>query len=146
VCSLDLLPTLCEMASVELPEGVTLDGASLTPIFAGDPIKRETPLFWHFFQALGRPKVALRDGDWMVLGILDWPTQETRIDAVRQAEVQRLKESQIVEVELYNVRDDIAQEHNLAETESEQLERLSRLLSEKWNEVRSEAPVWDFGR
>jgi arylsulfatase A len=89
--TLDVLPTLCDLADVELPKDVDLDGASLADhLLYGKPVSRSKPLYWQYeypreygisgegyqrrlngqkalSQAL-RPHVAIRQGDYVLLG------------------------------------------------------------------------------
>ncbi len=47
--TLDVLPTVCELAGVPLPEGRALDGTSLAAYLLRDePVRREKPLYWQF--------------------------------------------------------------------------------------------------
>jgi arylsulfatase A len=68
VCSVDLLPTVCELAGVEPPADRALDGASLVSLFDGKPVVRKVPLFWQYDNAISRPWViSLREGPWKLL-------------------------------------------------------------------------------
>jgi len=71
VSSLDLLPTFCALGRAAVPRGLKLDGADLRPVFNGEPVKRDQPLFWVYFRALNDQRAALRDGPWKLLAKLD---------------------------------------------------------------------------
>ena len=71
VSGVDLLPTLCSITGAKLPADLAIDGANIVPVFSGKPLDRQTPLYWHYHHALSPPKVALRHGDWKILGRLD---------------------------------------------------------------------------
>ncbi len=142
VCSLDLLPTFCELAGVPLPAGRELDGTSLVPLLDGQPIHRTTPLFWHYFRSIGEPKAAMRVGDWMLLGHWDGP-QLGPGSGVHQGDCETIKAAKLTKFELYNLKDDLAQETDLAEKEPARLKELSTMLVKKYEEVREEGPVWD---
>src|SRR5262249_32977984 len=70
VSGVDLLPTLCAVTGAATPSDRAIDGASIHPVFGGKPVSRKVPLYWHFNGALSKPKVAMRVGDWKVLGHL----------------------------------------------------------------------------
>jgi len=66
ISSLDFFPTACALANVSQPE-TDLEGTSLLPLFAGKELERYQPLFWYYFRAMGKPHVAIRDGEWKLL-------------------------------------------------------------------------------
>jgi len=61
VYSLDVFPTLCELAGAPIPPG--LDGESLVPLLRGDPVPWRTSLF----TAYGRVMRAVRDDRWKII-------------------------------------------------------------------------------
>ena len=67
----DLLPTLCQLAKIPVPEGRVIDGVDLSPLFAGEPLNRNEPLFWAFETRPGdAPEgyiYAVRDGKWKLI-------------------------------------------------------------------------------
>ncbi|MEX2174210.1 MAG: sulfatase-like hydrolase/transferase [Pirellulaceae bacterium] len=144
MCSLDLLPTFCELADIKLAEDQVLDGVSITPLLAGQPVERTTPLYWHYFRSLTAPKAALRVGDYMILGHWDANAKELGPGGgVRAGDSQIIKSSKLVEFELYNLKDDLAQATNLTEQEPDKLKELAALLVKKYAQVQAQGPVWE---
>lgn len=98
--SVDLYPTLAEIAGAERPNDYTLDGTSYAPLLAGEKTKLErNDIFWHFPGYLGagpeqwrtKPGGSVRSGDWKLIEYFEDGKQE-----------------------LYNLKDDIGEELNLA--------------------------------
>jgi arylsulfatase A-like enzyme len=87
----DLLPTLCQLAGVKVPEG--LDGEDFSAAFRGQTIKRQRPLFWDLREdnigpAINRsPKLVLRDGNWKLLMNRDGSGKELYDLAISSLEV-----------------------------------------------------------
>ena len=49
ISAVDLLPTFCEIAGVQLPDGYQPDGLSQVSVLKGNPTStREKPLFWKY--------------------------------------------------------------------------------------------------
>jgi arylsulfatase A len=142
VCSLDFLPTFCELAGVRLPEGRTLDGATFTPVFDGRPVARGLPLFWHYFRSIGAPKAAMRVGEWVVLGHWDGPMLAPG-SGVHAGDCEAIKAARLTAFELYNLKDDQGQTTDLAAGQPAKLKELSALLVAKYEEVQKEGPLWD---
>ena len=142
IASLDLLPTFCELAGVGVPQDRALDGASLTPLFQGEPLKREQPLFWHYYNALGEPKLAMRDGDWMMVATVNRGSGGASGGGFRPEMMPLIKEATPEKYELYNLAKDRGQETNLAESEPQWTAKMAKQLSEIWREVRAEGPDW----
>ena len=133
IIGVDLYPTLCEIAGAALPANQALDGRSLLPLFKGtvDDDWNHRPLFWHFPAYLqsysridgqrdllfrSRPCSIVRKGDWKLHHYFEND-----------------------EHELYNLREDIGETRNLAESDQERLDELRSEL-ERWrNQI--DAPV-----
>jgi len=145
VCGLDVLPTLTALAGIERQPDRPIDGANFAAVFSGKPIRREVPLYWHYYNALGAPKAAMRVGDWMVLG--SWGKASGRGGGFFRASDQKLvKETPLSEFELYNLKSDRDQEKNLAASEPAQMKKLKAMLVKKYREVQAEGPEWKFGK
>ncbi len=141
ICALDLLPTFCALAGVQPPADRALDGADASAFFSGRPFVRKQPLYWHYFRSIGPPKAAMRDGDWMILGHWDG-AQLSPGGSLHPGDMEIIKSARLTRFELYNLNDDLAQEHDLAAQQPETLRELSAKLVAKYNEVQAEGPVW----
>ena len=116
----DILPTLCAMASVNVPGDRAIDGVSILPTFEGKKIERKVPLYWRYDKALSKPfTVAMRQGDWKILA-----------------------DNQMTKFELYNLREDISEKNNLAESKSECLKAMQKILAKLHAEIDAEGPKW----
>ena len=117
----DILPSLCDMAGVEVPKDRPIDGTSFLPILKGKKLKRKVPLYWRYNRALSKPfTVAMRQGEWKILA-----------------------DNEMTKFELYNLRKDLAEQHNLAESQPERLEAMKKTLAKLHAEIDAEGPVWD---
>ena len=68
VTNLDLLPTACALAGIDVPNDRPLDGGNLLPVLEGKSIQRPHPLYWQYDAAISKPWViALREGQWKLL-------------------------------------------------------------------------------
>jgi arylsulfatase A-like enzyme len=110
ILSVDMYPTLLEVAGVSPPKDYTLDGLSILPVLKSDGrMNLDRPLFWHFPGYLGAgmdswrttPAGAIRHGDWKLLEFFE----DGRL-------------------ELYNLAQDIGQKRDLATSEPQRLKAL----------------------
>jgi arylsulfatase A-like enzyme len=107
VISNDFYPTLLQLAGLPLKPEQHRDGVSLVPLLKGEPMQRG-PLFWHYPHYAdqgGAPYGAVRDGDWK---LIIWYEDDSK--------------------ELYNLREDIGEQHNLAEAHPEIVKKLTEEL------------------
>lgn len=141
VCGVDFLPTLCAITGAPIPEDRPIDGASILPILEGHAIQRTTPLYWQYNQAPTAPKVAMRIGDWKILGLLDAP-QPKPSQSIGPDDMRIFKSAELVRFELYNLREDLGETTDLAQREPRRLETMVQVLRKKYREVRDESPVW----
>lgn len=106
VSSLDLLPTACALAGVAPPSDRALDGASLLPLFAGQPLSRPHPLYWQYDFAISAPwTVAVRDGRWKLLA-----------------------NAALDQFELFDLSADIAEQRNLAAEHPDRVKAMTATL------------------
>ncbi|SVB58719.1 uncharacterized protein METZ01_LOCUS211573, partial [marine metagenome] len=141
ISGVDLLPTLCEIAGIEKPADRAIDGTSFLPLLSGKPIRRKTPLYWHFYAASGKPKVAMRIGDWKILAHLDAPEISKRVDLTAQDQ-KTLKTAKLGKLELYNLRADPGETLDLATSETERLKKMGQRLQEIYSSVQKDCPTW----
>jgi arylsulfatase A len=112
VITMDLFPTIVEAAGVAHGAAQPMDGISLVPLLraGGGRIARDT-LFWHYphhqhYQLGGAtPYGAIRSGDFKLVEFFN-----------------------DMKVELYNIREDIGEERDLASTQPKKVEELRRRL------------------
>lgn len=117
----DILPSLCEMTGIEVPRDRSIDGTSFLSIFRGKKLNRKIPLYWQYDRALSKPfTVAMRQGDFKILS-----------------------DNEMTKFELYNLRKDTAEQHNLTESQPERLEVMKKALAKLHSEIDAEGPVWD---
>lgn len=119
VVNTDVLPTLCAIAGIDAPADRPIDGASILPALEGRPVERKTPLYWQYDRALGNPKVAIRQNDWKLLAHADLKT-----------------------FELYNLRADLTEKHDVAAREPGRVKTLSENLLAMHREIKAEGPTW----
>lgn len=75
LCGVDLVPTLCNLAQIQLPVSYLPDGQDMSAAFLGQAQTRTNALYWWFINDFGpaagsynhAPPLALRSGDWKVL-------------------------------------------------------------------------------
>ena len=92
----DLLPTICKLTGVTVPDSVQPDGEDVSDIWLGQPRARRKPLHWEWlFRVWGEeylpPMLAIRDGAWKLFVNHDGQSAE-----------------------LYNIPKDIAERNNVA--------------------------------
>ncbi|UUO08733.1 sulfatase [Blastopirellula sp. J2-11] len=142
ICGLDILPTLCELASVAAPTNRALDGASFAKSLQGEKVDRPAPLFWHYYNAISPAKVAIRDGDWKLVAHL--AIGEKKVGGNFRPEMsQAIKQAKLTTLELYNLADDLAESNDLAADKPEVVARLAKQLQAKYDVVLAEAPDWE---
>ncbi|WP_422927208.1 sulfatase [Singulisphaera sp. PoT] len=123
--SVDLYPTLLELAGAKAPEGYPLDGVSYLGLLKGEKTRLDREaLYWHFPGYLGAgagswrttPAGAIRAGDWKLIEFFETG-----------------------KIELYNLKNDPGEKNDLAKASPERVSELHGKLVE-WRE-RIHAPM-----
>ncbi len=97
VSGIDFFPTLLKLAGITAAPEQTIDGVSLVPLLAGGQLPLR-PLFWHYphyGNQGGEPSSIIRSSDWKLIHY--WEDGHN---------------------ELYNLADDIGEQHDLSATET----------------------------
>ena len=118
--STDYYPTLLEMAGLPLRPHQHLDGVSLVPLLKGDA-PAERPIFWHYphySNQGGGPGGAVKVGDFK---LIEW--------------------FEDIRVELFNLKDDLGEHHNLAAAMPERIAALRRQLHDWRQNVDAAMPT-----
>ena len=140
--SLDFLPTLCRIAGVKVPADRKIDGSDFGPVLEGKKIDRKTPLFWHYYRALGEPRVAMRDGEWVLLAHCT-PLPKGAGGSLLPGDMKAIKNAQLTTFELYNLRKDPRQTADIAKQESDRVSRMAEQMQRLYREVIAEGPTWE---
>jgi arylsulfatase A-like enzyme len=127
----DILPTFAEIAGAPIPD--ECDGISMLDILTDErPELEERFLYWEF-EHRGFHQ-AVRHGDWVMLRYLQ---KQQRVYG--QAGADERRRSKIYPFyELYNLKEDIAQEHNLIEEQPE----IANILLEYLRTARRDSPYY----
>ena len=120
VTSPDFYPTMLEIAGLDLIPEQHCDGVSFLPLLKGtDNLEREA-IFWHYphyGNQGGTPGSSVRCGDCKLIEFFE--------DG---------------KVELYNLREDISEEHNLADAEPQRTKELKTMLADWREKVEAKIP------
>ena len=134
----DLLPTVCDVVGVSPPKDRTIDGTSLVPLFSGKALNRTKPLYW--FYSPSRPVCVIRDGDYAL--IADPGIELSRDNMFLEEYIGPIKKTELINFRLYNLRADIGQESDVAESQSEVFRSMKEKLLALHADVVNEAYDW----
>ncbi len=142
VSSLDFLPTFCRLAKVDPPAGVALDGTLFLPAIEGQPIQREKPLVWAYFNALNDARVAMRDGKWKVLAKLNGGDL-AKMQNITTETLPLVRDASLTDLEVYDITTDIHEDNDLASSQPELAKELQAKLETHYRELVTNSHVWE---
>ncbi|QEC51247.1 arylsulfatase A-like enzyme [Anseongella ginsenosidimutans] len=111
--STDLFLTFCRAAGLQPP--AERDGRDMLPALKGSPVQRKEALFWEY----GREGVNLKPGN---------PRFISPQLAMRKGNMKLLINADSTDIALYNLSEDQAENHNLAETQPETARKMAAEL------------------
>ncbi|HEY0668895.1 MAG TPA: sulfatase [Sphingobacteriaceae bacterium] len=124
VTEYDLFPTLLDVAGVERPANIKIDGISIkNTLFGGSVTKemKERALFWHYphytGQPFGQPSSAIIKGDWKLIHYFEDDSRE-----------------------LFNLKTDLMENVNLVSKNPEIASKLFRELESWRKDVKAKIP------
>lgn len=108
VTSVDFLPTVSEAANISLPDDRPIDGESLLPLLTQKSSLGRDAIYWHFPHYRGEvvPYSIIRKGDWKLIKRYEGKT-----------------------FELFNLKEDIGEKHELAEKMPAKVKELDTQLN-----------------
>jgi arylsulfatase A-like enzyme len=115
VVSPDIFATALEFARGQMPAGVNVDGRSLVPLLRGGAAPPRDALYWHYphyGNQGGFPAGAIRMGDWKLI-----------------------ENYESGAVALYNLRDDIGEQKDLAAAQPERVKSMRAKLHAWYRET-----------
>ena len=113
----DLFSTILDIADIPLPQDRTIDGVSILPLFEGKSIERKIPLFWRTHVSQPNDRVALRVGDWKIVG-----------------------NDTLTKFQLFQIQKDWKEENDLAFKMPHKTNELKKILLKVWNQIEKEGP------
>ena len=117
VVGTDIFATVLDITGIPLPTDRTMDGVTMVPAFAGKPVRRKVPLFWRTHVSPPADRVALRVGDWKLVG------DET-----------------LTKFQLFEIQKDWKEEHDLAASMPVKTEEMKKRLFDVWKQIEFEGP------
>jgi len=121
VTSTDFYPTMLQMAGLPLKPEQHVDGVSLVPLLSGKGKLKRAAVYWHYPHYHGsgsKPSGAVRAGDYK---LIEWYENNG--------------------VELYNLKDDIGEQNNLAARMPQKAAELQGLLHKWLKQVNATVPT-----
>jgi arylsulfatase A len=134
VCHVDFMATVAAILEQKLPENAAEDSVNILPVLLGE--KLNAPVREATVNHSARGKFAIRQGDWV---LIDAPSGD---DNGANGEPAWLKSERgytphTQAGELFNVREDLSQRHNLYAEKPEMVSQLKSLLLKYMNDGRS---------
>lgn len=125
VIGTDIFTTVLDVVGIPLPGDRTIDGANMLPALKGQPVERKMPLFWRTHVSKPDERVAMRIGDWKLVG------DET-----------------LTKFQLYNIPADTYEKKDLASEMPEKTEEMKAILLDLWAGIVEEGPNewWEADR
>jgi len=121
--TIDLMPTIAQLAGATTPKDRIIDGLDISKVFHGTQTELDRPFFFYQHQSLR----AVRQGDWK-LHLPHTPEDKTKEGKIWQSHVPEKDRPYITELTLYNLKNDISESINVAESNPEVVEKLMKQL------------------
>ncbi|QDV20441.1 Arylsulfatase [Gimesia panareensis] len=139
VTGTDLFPTFCEVAGGNCAD-LTLDGKSLVPLLEGKSANWPTrALTWHF--PYYHPEKGYTKSK-ETIGVNDFAVSKTRpVSAIRVGDWKLLQFYESGKRELYNLRNDPGEQHDLSDRQPKQTAQLGSQLKQMLQDMQARFPT-----
>lgn len=113
----DIFATVLDIVGISLPRDRTIDGVSILPAFEGKPLERKIPLFWRTHVSQANDRVALRIGNWKIVG-----------------------NDLLTKFQLFEIQKDWKEENDLSVKMPKKTEEMKKALLKVWQGIENEGP------
>ena len=136
----DVLPTLCGLLHLEVPQDRAIDGSDLSPLLKGEinRFQRHQPMFWHLQKS--RPMVAMRDGDFSLVANPDYEISQSNM--FQESWIPRVKNGGYQDFQLFDLNKDPGQTQNIASDNPELLKKLKAKLLKINQSIMADGVDW----
>ncbi|MBX2851750.1 MAG: sulfatase-like hydrolase/transferase [Phycisphaeraceae bacterium] len=117
VIGTDIFATVLDITGLPLPKDRTIDGVSMAPAFSGKQVERPIPLFWRTHVSKPDDRVAMRVGQWKIVG-----------------------NDTLTKFQLYHIQKDWKEENDLAAEMPDKTEAMKQQLLDLWKSIEEEGP------
>ncbi len=132
----DFLPTFCALLNIPLPDDRVIDGENVLPAFEGKSNKRERAVVWnapvHEYEFV--PPMVLRQDEYLLVA---WFNEKPK----EQLWMDWIKSAHPLSYELYNLKEDKGQQHDISKDLPDVVKELSVALVTSWADLQADAPV-----
>ncbi|WP_139955758.1 sulfatase-like hydrolase/transferase [Flavicella sediminum] len=145
ISALDLLPTFSELAGVELPER-GLDGESISSFLRSGNFERSKPLIWAFYDAINDRRVAMRSGDWKIMGRLVSDENDKELPHIHnlyKGNETFVKNAKLTDFVLFNLKKDLSESEDLSVKEPEVFKNMKIQFEAAYKELLKESHIWN---
>ena len=138
----DVLPTLCGLLNLDVPQDRLIDGSDLTSLLKGKPeqFKRHQPMFWHLQKS--RPIVSMRDGNFSLVANPDYEISTSNM--FQEHWIPRIKDGGYKDFQLFDLSKDPGQTRNIAAENPQLLTKLKVKLLEINQSIMRDGTDWDL--
>lgn len=126
VSGVDFFPTILDWAGLKRKQDQILDGESLVPLLTGQEKLQRDAIFWHMPVYLEGGK-----GTW----------RTTPAGAVRKGDWKLIEFFEDGKLELYHLKEDIEEKHNLAESRPDKVAELLTTMQQWRDTVHAPVPI-----
>jgi hypothetical protein len=116
---------------------------SIRAVLEQRDFERQKPILTFFYRT--SPAASMRLGDYVLIAHSDDEARK-KSHRITASDMPLIKSTELVSFELYNVREDLAQEHDLSHKEPQRLESLKRIMIRLHREAIAEGPTWEFSQ
>jgi arylsulfatase A len=133
----DFFSTICDITNNKNKKFHGEDGESFYPLIKNKSFVRKKPIYTFYFSD---KKASLRDNDWSLIGHLN--KEKPTGNKFDKKHLKFIQEAKLVKFELYNLKDDPGQTHDVSSKYPSKVARMEQKMEELFYETIAEGVDW----